>query len=118
MRKFLIIFIAILMAAVRGFAQVEGDVMDVSNKFIPNAIVIATDTVTKKMDTVHTDERGFYFFKNLKPGIHKFEAKATGFLPTVKFFKVNPAPEGANDSDDTYFAETLDIILKRPKSPK
>ena len=100
------------------FAQVEGDVVDQQNKAVTNTIIIATDTVRKTMDTVRTDERGFYYFKELKPGIHKIEANAPGFLPTILFFKVNPAPDGANDTDDTYFAETLDLVLKRPKTPK
>lgn len=111
----LLILAIFLGSSARG--QVEGDVTDQQNKIVPNAIIIATDTVRKSVDTVKTDERGFYLFKNLKPGIHKIEARAPGFLPTIQFFKVNAAPEGANDTDDTYFAETLDIILKRPKSP-
>ena len=97
-------------------AQVEGDVTDKTLKSITNATIIATDTVTKKVDTTRTDERGFYYFKGLKPGIYKIEARAPGFQPSISYFKVNKAPEGANETDDTYYAETLDIILSRPKS--
>ena len=97
-------------------AQVEGDVTDKTLKSITNAIITATDTVTKKVDTTKTDERGFYYFTGLKPGVYKIEAKAPGFQPAVYYFRVNKAPEGANETDDTYFAEILDIILTRPKS--
>jgi len=116
--KKIIFLIALPLFGTGVIAQVEGDIVDEQNKPVLHVIIIATDTARKVSDTVKTDERGFYIFKNLKPGIHKFEAKATGFLPGILFFKVNPAPEGANDTDDTYFAETLDFILKRAKVPK
>ena len=112
---FLLLTFALRLHAI---AQVEGDVTDKTLKSITNAIITATDTVTKKVDTTKTDERGFYYFTGLKPGIYKIEAKAQGFQPAIYFFKVNKAPEGANETDDTYYAETLDIILTVTKIPK
>ena len=116
MKKFVPFLVLSIAFGIQALGQVEGDVTDKTLKSITNAIIIATDTVTKKVDSTKTDERGFYYFTGLKPGIYKIEARAPGFQPTSSYFKVNKAPEGANETDDTYYAETLDIVLIRPKS--
>lgn len=59
-----------------------------------------------------------YFFRKLKPGKYKIEAKAPGFVNAIHTIRVNTAPADANDNDDTYYAETLDIILRRLKGIK
>jgi hypothetical protein len=116
MKKIIPFLILSLSYGISALAQVEGDVTDKTLKSITNATITATDTLTKKVDTTKTDDRGFYYFTGLKPGVYKFEAIAPGFQKATYYFKVNKAPEGANETDDTYFAETLDIVLTRPKS--
>lgn len=118
MKKIILLLGTMLLLAGSVIAQIEGDVVDQKDKGVPNALVTATDTARKVTDTVRSDERGFYSFKGLKSGKYKIEAKAVGFLPAVYYVKVNAAPDGANEGDDTYYAETLDIILTRPKVPK
>jgi Carboxypeptidase regulatory-like domain len=100
------------------FGQVEGDVQDENKKAITNAVIIAKDSTGKIIDTVKTDERGFYHFKKLKPGNYTIEGKAPGFLITTHTTRVIPARSDANESDDTYHADVLDIILKRQKPGK
>jgi hypothetical protein len=107
-----------ILLAFTAFNQVEGDVTDDKNKAITNAVITATDSTGKTVDIVKTDERGFYFFRKLKPGKYKIEAKAPGFVNAIHSVRVNRAPADANDNDDTYYAETLDIILRRPKPAK
>lgn len=119
MRKKIFFSGILILLAVTAFGQVEGDVLDEKNKAVTNAVITATDSTGKIVDTVRTDQRGFYFFKKLKPGKYKIEAKAPGFLPAVyKNVEVNAAPAGANEGDDTYYAITLDITLIRTKVPK
>ena len=65
--KKLIFFLGLLpLFTLKAFCQLEGDVLDQNNKSVNNAIVIATDSTGKLVDTVKTDDRGFYFFKKLK----------------------------------------------------
>lgn len=118
MKKIIAFSILLPLIALKSFCQLEGDVLDQTGKVITNAIVIATDSTGKVADTAKTDERGFYFFKKLKPGKYKIEALAQGFQPAILTIRIEPAPKNANDTDDTYYAETLDIILTRPKTTK
>lgn len=118
MKKFIIFLGLLPLFSSNAFGQLEGDVLDQSGKVITIAIVIATDSTGKVVDTAKTDERGFYFFKTLQPGKYKIEAKAPGFQPTIHTVRIDPAPKDANDTDDTYYAETLDIILTRPKTTR
>ncbi|HNR17662.1 MAG TPA: carboxypeptidase-like regulatory domain-containing protein [Chitinophagaceae bacterium] len=118
MRKKILFSEVFILIAFTAFSQVEGDVTDDKNKGITNVVITATDSTGKTLDTVKTDERGFYFFLKLKPGKYKIEAKAPGFVNATHTIRVNTAPADSNDNDDTYYAETLDIILKRPKGIK
>lgn len=118
MNKKILLYGLIHLLIINAFGQVEGDVVDQKDIAITNSVIIATDSTGKIVDTAKTDQRGFYFFKGLKPGKYKIEAKAPGFLPAVLMIRVNPNPDNSNDEDDTYYAETLDIILVRPKAPK
>jgi len=118
MKKIIAFLVLLPLFALKAVCQLEGDVLDQSNKTVINAIIIATDSTGKVVDSVKTDERGFYFFKKLKPGKYKIEAKAPGFQPAIHTVRIDPAPKDANDTDDTYYAETLDIILTRPKTTK
>ncbi|MGH2553905.1 MAG: carboxypeptidase-like regulatory domain-containing protein [Chitinophagaceae bacterium] len=118
MKKIIVFWGLLQLFALKAFCQVEGDVIDQQEKPVTNAIVIATDSLTNIKDTVKTDERGFYFFKKLNPGKYKIEAQAPGFLPTIHRFTIGISPEGANDTDDTYYAEIIDFILRRQKPVK
>lgn len=118
MKRFIIFLGLLPLFSSTAFGQLEGDVLDQNNKTVINAIVIATDSTGKVVDTAKTDERGFYFFKKLTPGRYKIEAKAPGFQPAKYTVQIETAPKDANDTDDTYYAETLDIILTRPKTMK
>lgn len=118
MKKIIVFWGLLSLFTAKAFCQLEGDVLDQTGKVITNAIVIATDSTDKVVDTVKTDERGFYFFKKLKPGKYKIVGKAPGFQPVIHTVLIEQAPKDANDTDDTYYAETLDIILKRATAPK
>lgn len=118
MRKKTLFSVTFILLVFTTLGQVEGDVTDDKNKPITNAVITAMDSTGKSVDTVKTDERGFYFFKKLKPGNYKIVAKAPGFVNAILTIRVHTAPADANDNDDTYYAETLDIILTRPKTTR
>ena len=118
MKRILIIWGAMLGFNVTSFSQIEGDVMDPKDKGIPNAILIATDSTRNIADTVKSDNRGFYFFTNLKPGKYKIEVKAAGFQPAVlQNIVVKEEDTGVVD-DDMYNGQRLDIILIPAKPGK
>jgi len=118
MKKIILLLGMIHLLFLTASSQVEGDVTDPKEIAITNAVITATDTTGKIVDTVKTDERGFYLFEKLKPGKYTIEAKAPGFLPAARTVRVKPKPANSNNRDDTYYAETLDIILQRPKATK
>jgi hypothetical protein len=102
------------------FAQIQGGVFDPTGNGIPNATIIAIDSVRQFTDTVHTDKRGFYSFTGLKAGKYKIEAKAAGFI--TAFFENVEANEEEKDEgidrDDISSATRLEIVLKPQKPPK
>jgi hypothetical protein len=110
----------ILFFTLRSFAQIQGGVFDPIGKGIPNATIIATDSVRQTSDTVQTDKRGFYSFKRLRAGKYKIEAKAPGFITAL--FENVVANEGEKDEvvdrDDISSATRLEIVLKPVKVPK
>jgi len=108
---------AILGFMIRSFSQIQGDITDPKEKGIPNATVIATDSVRKSVDTVKSDDRGFYSFDNLKPGNYKIEIKAAGFqMAVIKNIEVKEGDIGMVE-DDLYHGQRLDITLTPIKSP-
>src|SRR5258706_421189 len=111
MPKKLVAGMLILLLSKCAIAQLEGDIKDKLEKAITNAAIIAVDSVTKKLDSTKTDERGYYAFKGLIPGRYRIEVRAPGFLPNVSYININQAPAGSNDTDDTYYAETLDFNI-------
>lgn len=117
MKKWIIFGGLLFLISNTGFGQVEGDVMDEKETAITNAVLIAKDS-SGRSDTVQTDKRGFYCFRKLKPGNYTIEVKATGFQSMTQMIEVLPTPKDANEADDTYYAEVLDFILKRPKTGK
>ena len=77
--KILILLTIILIFTIKGFAQIQGGVYSEKKQVIPNALIIAKDTVGNIIDSVRSDKRGFYTFKILKKGKYNIEATATGF---------------------------------------
>ena len=118
MRRMLFLLGAILGFTVRSFSQVQGDVTDPKDKGIPNAIIIATDSVKKSVDTVKSDSRGFYSFDHLKPGNYKIEIKAVGFQTAVIKDIVVKEGEIGLVEDDLYNGQRLNITLLPAKVPK
>jgi hypothetical protein len=115
----LFVFGGMLLVVQNSFAQIEGLVADKTKLGISNAVIIATDSTGKAIDTVKSDKRGGYAFKGLKPGKYNIEAKAPGFLlASYKNIVVTIAPEGTDDSDDTYYAVRVDITLAPVKASK
>lgn len=101
-------------------SQIQGDVVDSNDKVVPNALIIATNSVSNKADTVKTDSRGFFSFSGLKPGKYKIEAKCTDFLPALfKEIMVNEGDTGSVEGEEDFYKGTrLDITLTSTKVPK
>jgi hypothetical protein len=120
MKTFLLFFAITCCIHLNGFTQIQGDVIDSKDKGIPNAFVVAIDSVRNTSDTVNTDQRGFYEFKNLKPGKYKIEVKASGFIvSTVENIIVNEGDIGAvKGAEDLYRGQRLDIVLTPRKVSK
>lgn len=79
MKKTSITIIVSLLFCLKGFSQIEGDVRTNNDDHISKAVIIAMDTTKNVIDSVSSDEDGFYSFTNLKPGKYFIEAKAQGF---------------------------------------
>jgi len=116
--KIFIIFLGLMwLVTLNSYAQIQGDVVDTREKGIPNAMIIATDSLTRSADTVKSDHRGFYEFKNLKPGKYKIEVKAAGFKTALfENIIVKEGDIGAYEID-LYRGQRLDITLSPAKLP-
>ena len=110
----------IFVFALKGLTQIQGGVFNEKKEGIPNALLIAKDTVGNIVDSVRSDKRGFYAFKILKKGKYNIEATAPGF--TLKVFKnievFNEEPEEQNGRNDISGATRLEIVLTPVKVPK
>ena len=118
--KTIIIFLgAILSLSFNSFAQIQGDIVDPKEKGIPNAVIVAIDSIRNTADTVKSDHRGFYDFKNLKPGKYKIQVKANGFkLITIENIVVREGDVGTVSGEpDLYSGQRLDITLTPLKKP-
>ena len=79
------IFLFLLALAGAAFGQGEttsalvGQVTDVTNEAIPNALVTITDRDTGLERSAKTDEEGRFDFPQLKPGTYSVKASADGF---------------------------------------
>jgi hypothetical protein len=110
-----------LMFVMKGLSQIQGGVYDEKKQGIPNALIIAKDTIGNIIDSVRSDERGFYNFKILKKGKYNLEAKATGF--TLKVYKnievINEEPaQAVTEYNDVSGATRLEIVLSPANKPK
>lgn len=100
------------------FAQIQGDIVDQNNKGVPNATIIATDSLKNKVDTARSDNRGFYSFNGLAPGKYKIQIKAAGFkLVVLPNIVIKEGETGAIVGGDLYNGQRLDIVLSPAKLP-
>jgi hypothetical protein len=117
--KIISCFITLIFFSLRGLCQVEGDVKDKPGNDIPNAKIFAIDSTNQIVDSVMSDEAGFYRFKNLKPGQYLIEVRATGFV--TRQYKNVIARKKINDpsvGNDITNATRLQIVLSSAKNPK
>ena len=114
-----ILFVTMMLLTASGvFAQIQGDVTDQNVKGIQKAMILATHLNTKLSDTVTTDTRGFYSFKNLKPGKYRIEVKATRFVTAIfETIEVKEGETGDAEDDDLYKGQRLDVMMKPSKNP-
>lgn len=119
-KKVLISITIILMFTITGHSQIQGGVFNEKKEGIPNALLIAKDTVGNIVDSVRSDKRGFYAFKILKKGKYNIEVNASGF--NSKIFKnievLNEEPEEQIGRNDISGATRLEIFLSPSKNPK
>ena len=117
MKPFIILFVIMLSFTPNAFAQIQGDVVDTKDKGIANSMIVAIDSIAKVTDTVRSDKRGFYEFKNLKPGKYKIEVKANGFKAVVIENIIVKEGDVGIFEIDLYRGQRLDIILTPAKVP-
>jgi hypothetical protein len=111
-------YILISFISLSAKSQIEGDIIGKDGKALPKIMIVATDSLTKKTDTVWSDRRGFYFFPALKPGKYELQANIEGFERFVsKYIIVTLPPPNTDEGSDTYYAVRYDIILKIAKVP-
>ncbi len=119
MKKIPVTLIVLLLLSVNALSQIEGDVRSKDDKRIPKAVIIARDTTNRIVDSVMTDDDGFYSFKNLKPGVFRIEAKAAGFETMIYKNVIArqriPNPAAGNDITN---ATRLQIVLAPVKKSK
>ena len=116
--KTIIILGSLLLGSTTGvFGQIQGDIADINEKGISNAIIIATDSLTKVADTVRSDNRGFYDFKKLKPGKYKIEVKAQGYKPAIIENVIVKEGDVGYFERDLYRGQRIDITLSPAKLP-
>lgn len=117
MRKFLF-FAWIQLSSFIVLSQIQGDVVDQNEKGIPNILIIATDSSRNVMDTVKSDNRGFYSFNRLSSGKYVIQAKAPGYKPVIfQNIIVKEGETGIIRGGDLYSGQRLNITLSVAKSP-
>lgn len=117
--KISLLIALILFSATKGVAQIEGGITDSADKAVVKAMIIASDSTMNVIDTVYSDDRGFYEFEKLKPGKYNIIVKAAGFQTAV--FENIPARKRLREPskyDDISNATRLDIILATAKPSK
>ncbi|HET9744433.1 MAG TPA: carboxypeptidase-like regulatory domain-containing protein [Chitinophagaceae bacterium] len=119
MKKDHITLCLLLLLSDSAFSQIEGDVRSTNNDRIPKAIIIALDTLGNGIDSVITDNKGFYSFINLKPGKYLIEAKAVGYQNRLyKNIVANERIVKRKADNDVSNATRLQIVLVPAKTPK
>jgi hypothetical protein len=64
---------------VTGLGQIQGNVLDPTGAFVPNATVTLTDTETQQRRSTVTDTAGIYLFPNISIGTYTVKIAAAGF---------------------------------------
>ncbi len=86
--RFVMLVVGLCLSAGLGSAQtfgsIVGEVKDASGAITPNAPVSVTNTGTNTSRSTTTNERGFYSFPSLVPGIYQIKVEALGFQPMVR----------------------------------
>ena len=59
--------------------QVHGSVIDPVGAAVPNADVVLSNSGTGIESSLQSDERGFFVFRNLPPGLYTLQVAAAGF---------------------------------------
>ena len=82
------LFLAFLLLAPSAFAQavygsIGGVVKDASGGIVPGATVTVTSLERKTVDTVVSNESGFYVKDRLLPGTYEVKAEIAGFKTAV-----------------------------------
>ena len=82
------LFLAFLSLAPSAFAQavygsIGGVVKDASGSIVPGATVTVTSLERKTVDTVVSNESGFYVKDRLLPGTYEVKAEIAGFKTAV-----------------------------------
>ncbi len=84
-----LLFVAIVLLALRAVGQspnanINGLVLDPTNRVISGAEVIAVNDVTGLQFTTKTNDEGVYVLSNLPPGPYRLQVSKTGFKTIVK----------------------------------
>ena len=112
-------YILISLISLSAKSQIEGDITDRDGKALPKIMIVATDSLSKKTDTVWSDKRGFYYFPGLKPGKYELQVNTKGIERFVsKYIIVTLPPPNTDEGSDTYYAVRNYIILIPVKEPK
>lgn len=98
-RTILIICIGILVAhpilalgSSRPLGMIAGIVRDDQGRPIGGALISLIQGSSRKatIRSIHTDERGNFYARNILPGTYRLRAEARGFMSAVKFVRVKP----------------------------
>jgi hypothetical protein len=87
-------------------SAIVGEVRDVTNAFVPRALVTITNHETGLKRSARTDDAGRFNFPQLKPGAYSVKAEALGFEPQ----------QNDNVLSGLGQKQTVDFILKIARS--
>ena len=78
----LLVLIALCGSDLRGqtaTGQVHGSAVDPSGAAVPDADVVLANSGTGIESSLQSDERGFFVFRNLQPGLYTLQVESAGF---------------------------------------
>lgn len=79
-----LIALSLIPASAQNSAKIEGSVIDVESKGIPDATVTVTNSATHAVRTVRSDASGSYSVDGLSAGSYSVTALANGFAESTK----------------------------------
>ncbi len=88
----LVIHPVIALGSSRPLGMIAGIVRDDQGRPIGGALISLIDGSSRKatIRSLHTDERGNFYARNILPGTYRLRAEARGFMSAVKFVQVKP----------------------------